>query len=249
MNNSQIRNKYLLEDEKYDTFEFSDESEDSETNDTVCIPDGLEDDENLQIIVSYDYSLFNNKIKRSIKHQYIHKNNIINNLNTNCNNCEINNSVDNSNNCDNCEINNENNCEINNQKEYVFEIEIPLENILLGKSYLLTVGNTKYNLQIPKGCKELEKLLLTIDEGLKKRNLQIQIKYHKNKFFKRIGNDLIGKFIFSKELQNQKIILPYLIDNIQLNKIKLENNKYEFENLGFYENGKYGKYIVFIDYK
>ena len=79
---------------------------------------------------------------------------------------------------------------------------------------------------------------------------QLRVKYKKDDYFTRIGNDLHGSFGYPKRVENSQV-KPFYIngDYLESQIDVIDGKEYEFENLGFYDSEcpeQRGKFIVHV---
>ena len=122
-----------------------------------------------------------------------------------------------------------------------YEILVSLQLVMIGSKINKTFNGTTYEIDIQKG--ELEGTEIELD----KNTIGI-VKYEQNCFFSRVGDDLVGRFQYSKAYENETVPLTTLI-RIQENlTIKLRNTTERFVGMGFYnpKTRHTGDYIVQI---
>ena len=112
-------------------------------------------------------------------------------------------------------------------KTNILTYEIPITTILKGNDkYEIDVNGKIINLNIRPGEKEGTKYNIG-------NNTIIEIKYKKDAFYKRIGNDLIGNFAYPKEYVGKLIQIPYPDDSIEIGQMYIQEGSWEIEKGGF----------------
>ena len=123
-----------------------------------------------------------------------------------------------------------------NQPKEPIDIFIDISQALKGSYIQMQTGET---FEIPRGIEE--NVTFIINENV------YRIKYKEDNIYKRVGNDLIGKFSYPIQYQNEKTYINYPIEGIK-EIIELKEGSVSFEGLGFYDNetGTTGNYIIYI---